>query len=95
MNMQLSPILVNTGLVSSPFQARQLLASGSVFVNGKKATRSSLQLAPNDLVSVDPSLAGCTLKGGKFSPYKQSRNSWRADYFAFSQTKALSVVILR
>jgi len=65
MNIQLATILVTSGLAISPFQARQLLASGAVLVNSKKVRRSSLVLVPGDIISIDLSFAGLNISGGK------------------------------
>lgn len=91
----MATILVTSGLVISPFQARQLLASGAVLVNSKKVRRSSLILVPGDIISIDTSFAGLSLSGGKQVSFTQTRSQWHEDFIAFSQTKALSIVILR
>ena len=95
LEMQLAVVLVRTGLAISPFQARQLLASGSVFVNNVKVCRSSRVLVPGDLVHVAVRFAGPSSSGGSSLPYEHTRGLWKKSWFAFSQTKALSVVILR
>jgi ribosomal protein S4 len=61
----LASILFSSGVVASPFQARQLLASGAVSVNGQKVHRSGYLLTPGDLVSIDTTFAGASQNGGK------------------------------
>jgi ribosomal protein S4 len=93
--MQLLPTLVRSGLVNSIFQGRQMLSSGAVLVNRKEVRRASLFLKPGDLVTIDPSYSGSHTHGGKSVRFMQKPNVWKFPWLAFSQTKALSVVILR
>lgn len=48
---RLDNILFRSGLVASRPQGRQLINHGHVMVNGKKATISSMRLAPGDEIS--------------------------------------------
>lgn len=95
MEMQLLSTLVRSGLVNSIFQGRQMLSSGVVLVNRKEVRRASLFLKPGDLVTIDPSYSGSSTHGGKSVRFSQNADIWKSPWFAFSQTKALSVVILR
>jgi ribosomal protein S4 len=82
-------------MVHSPFQARQLLTSGLVSVNGKIVSRSSYHVSPGDLVALCPTFAGPITNGGKHVAYLHKSELWENSWFAFSQTKALSLVVLR
>lgn len=93
--MQLLPTLVRSGLVNSMFQGRQMLSSGVVYVNRKKVRRASLFLKPGDLVTIDSSYSGSYTHGGKCVRFLQNADMWKFPWLAFSQTKALSIVILR
>jgi len=93
--MRLSYVLVFSGLCNSPFQARQLISNGSVLVNSKKVISSSLIVIPGDLISIKPSSAGIAINGGQYVSFSQEYSQWRETFIAFSQTKAVSIIILR
>jgi len=91
--LRLPYVLVFSGLCSSLFQARQLISNGSVLVNSKKVTSSSLIVIPGDLISIKPSFGG--INGGQYVSFSQEYSQWRETFIAFSQTKAVSIIILR
>jgi len=57
--------------------------------------RSSFLVSQGDLISVDPSFVGISVSGDKPLSFSQARTCWHKDFIGFSQTKAVSIVILR
>jgi len=47
------------------------------------------------LVSIEPSFGGLIGSGGKYVPFSQGYSQWQKTFIAFSQTKSVSVIILR
>jgi hypothetical protein len=52
-------------------------------------------VSPGDVIAVDPSFAGVSISGGKSVSFSQARAFWHNGFIGFSQTKAVSIVILR
>jgi len=66
-----------------------LLASGCIFVNGFKVSRSSLLLKPGDLITIKPKSNTTNIS------LSSDPSMWSSKFVAFSQNKVLSIVILR